>query len=353
MNDDPAPADKPTGTADRDTANTDDTDADVDVDVDADADARLSRRDGMSAWSTIERGNLTFSRPRFGGESMLFVRESASASAQPGTKAGTTTTTTGTGRMRVFRGRDLDSIVSTNAELRTHNDIEPLRAQLKTDIATDATIKPDASLRATVEGENLVLERTATDARLFVKQDGREFVHVGPDFDTIVRTNPEIQRIPEFATFRTRVVEVDRLPLSAHVDGNTQLLVRHTPSGVLVNTWDLRDGRWVAANYRGRTIADIQEPEFRTVWTRWTSAPTVPVVQPAARVTTTTEPGCILARPAAEVDAKYRLEHKGAVVTEVRPGTFASTIGLRPNDVIVEINGESVPSHEVAMSPGR
>lgn len=318
------------------------------------------------SWSVYEGKSLRFEQPRYGGEARLFVREDGSVVTTNALD------TPGATRWRVYRGNDLDAIVLANSDVASNADFAALRTFVTTNSrAESGPARVTSSIRTSVQAPGLVFEPSAPGtknmARLYVSdQAGRETLYTGQDFDTIMRANPTFEQIDGFQALRTHVKQVEAItPWNLRADASAVVKVCHTPTGVMVAVHEYREGNWVTRTHQGISMAEVEagQPSLRALFDgRERAAPSnVPSNQPSDLPSTlpmtlpTTQSqqawdvqpyGLTLETTTACLDSQLQLEGRGVVVTKVREGSTASSLGLRDYDVIVEFDGRAVSGGE-------
>lgn len=300
------------------------------------------------AWMRYEDAQVRYEQPRFGGDARLYVREKSALTPNGSSKPAASD------RWRVYRGSTLNVITGANVGLASNSDMRGVQQYFTAHTNMDATedrSRVVSMVVASVEAPGLVYEPgTAGTSRLFVRDLGdREMLYTGDDLAAIVRANPKLDQVSGFPAFRTRVQKFGALsPWTLRDDASTILVVTDTPAGVVVTSYEWRDGRWGTQSHKGPTLADIRanQPGLRAMLIGAKSEPTAQVPL-AGNVLPF---GAAIDAPPTCLDVQLRLEGRGMLVTDVTAGSPASTLGLQDYDVIVEYDGRPVSDRKWARS---
>lgn len=101
-------------------------------------------------------------------------------------------------------------------------------------------------------------------------------------------------------------------------------------------------------SFKGRLVPEFQFPRF-PLPQRPGRVPPPPAPAPLDEEEGTAAAGALLSPVDDSLRAQLDIpEGQGAVVTKVTPGTLAASIGLRKNDVLLEIDGKKITSPDAA-----
>lgn len=297
---------------------------------------------GNAAWLRYEGARLRYEQPRFGGGATLLVREEVPGVPDLGPEVASAAP------WRVYRGRDLEAIAGANADLTSVAGMDALRNFVTADAqATESRPPLTSTVRTSVTASGLIYEPATTAAAriLVLDPQGRETLYTGRDFAAILLAHPVIGQADGFPDFRTRSEEIDGAPpLLVRSDRAAILIVRYTASGVTIASHQRLDGAWVSSTYAGRTLAEIKagEPGLRALLL----APSDdPFEVKSHREWNVQAFGVTLGTPTVDETAGRNPDDRPLVVLGVRVGSPAAHLGLKIDDVILEIDGRS--AHDV------
>lgn len=192
-----------------------------------------------------------FERPRYGGDSRLFVRDPDQD-----------------GRYYVYRGPTYQQIVETHPDLGAHAGIEVLGQRIGADVGVGSeaevkTLRTSGAMYVQTPSMTYEHPANATKARLYVKEDGREYVYVGRNFNTILERYPAVRENESFALLKNRVAAARPVRLEIPEDADPRPVYQveywYMPEDVVIRTWKWSDGSWQKAEYRGADLSSAYE----------------------------------------------------------------------------------------------
>src|SRR5262245_3499154 len=138
------------------------------------------------AWTRYNGTNLRYEQPRYGTEARLYVRD----------------TSVPAGAWRVYRGSDLEAIVTENVALQQHNELAALQTHVYGSSSPSTTYP-------TPNGTIYEYDPATRSARLFTRTDGGEVVYMGTDLDTILRAQPDLAKRDGMVEFQAGVRDMN------------------------------------------------------------------------------------------------------------------------------------------------
>lgn len=267
-------------------------------------------------WIRHRESNVIYESPRYEGDARLYVRDDR-------------------GRWRVYRGTTYQRIVNDNPDLGLRGSLEVLGQKIRGALGLGGGRERPASFRAGLQMRFMVpgmtYEATNFDdrARLYVVEDGHEYVYTGTDLDAIVTAHPELRQHASYAVLSTRINDSGwRWRNEPLRDGHQHLDIKVTPEGYRVCIWSYGNGLWTRSVYEGESLKAISQtyPEVNELLDAWTDEPSTDV--DGAKVS---------AQGAVLVQAK---RHGGpmVLVETVEQGSVAAKLGLQKGDFVLAVN---------------